>query len=342
MSIFDRPRVSVILPCYNEAPGLALAHTRIAAACHAVVGDSYEIVMVNDGSTDATWAIIKGLADSDDRLVGINLSRNFGQQVAVAAGLANVTGQRVLLIDADLQDPPELLSEMMAKMDEGYDVVYGVRRNRDNETWFKKKSSKAFYRVFRWLTSDESIPVDTGDFRLMTRRVVDAFNSIPEQHRYTRGLLSWIGFKQVGIKYDRDARFAGKTSWSVGKLVRLSIDAITAFSMAPLRFASHLGFLSLFASLGFFIYTLYGWLNGYAVYGWTSLMATIVFFGSVQLFVLGIIGEYLGRVLIESKRRPLFFIESVVSRGGRRRTSKNSRYGHGPLPAIADFGNPRA
>jgi len=308
----DYPRLSVVLPCFNEADVLLETYSRLVAACEAVVGDSFELVMVNDGSTDVTWEIIKGLVAKDDRVVGYSLSRNFGQQMAVHCGLDRCSGERVLLIDADLQDPPELLGPMMSKMDEGYDVVYGQRERRDGESKLKLLRSAAFYRVMRNMTGDFKLPLDTGDFRLMSRRVVEAFKQMPEQQRFNRGLISWIGYKQAGLLYRRDPRRAGETKWNASQLIRLAIDAITGFSIEPLRFAIHMGLLSLMVSAGLSVYAIASWVAGYAVEGWTSLMAAIIFFGSIQLFVLGIIGEYVGRILIEAKRRPLYFVADAA------------------------------
>ncbi len=307
------PLLSIVVPCYNETDGLEYACSRIIAAARQAAGDSFELVLVDDGSSDSTWEIIEGLASRDNHVVGYSLSRNFGQQTAVCCGLDHCHGQRVLLIDADLQDPPELLPAMMAKMDEGYDVVYGQRTTRFGESRLKLIRSAVFYRVLRRL-SGLHIPIDTGDFRLMSRRVVDAFKMLPEQQRFNRGLIAWIGFRQIGLPYVRDARWAGETKWNVRKLIRLALDGVTGFSIEPLRFAVHVGLLALFVSAALAAYALGSWSIGYAVEGWTSLMAVMIFFGSMQLFVLGIIGEYVGRTLIESKRRPLYFIDKSASK----------------------------
>jgi len=294
--------------------GLSELHSRLTAACSGTVGDNYEIVLVNDGSTDETWRGIRTLASSDDRIVGANLARNYGHQIALSAGLTLARGSRVLIIDADLQDPPELLSAMMQKIDEGVDVVYGQRTARAGESKFKKLSSLAFYRLLDQLI-DIKIPLDTGDFRLMSRRALDILNSMPEQHRFVRGMVSWIGLRQEPIYYERSARFAGVTHYPLSKMVRLAFDAITGFSIQPLRIASYLGVLTGFFGVLLLIYTLFRWLTGNVVEGWTSLMVVVVTLASVQLFVLGILGEYLGRLYIEAKRRPLFVIESVARLG---------------------------
>lgn len=308
--------VSVVVPCYNEAGGLALLHARVAAACREAAGDDYEIILVDDGSRDATWQEITALAARSRQVVGVHLARNHGHQLAVTAGLSLSRGDRVLLIDADLQDPPELLLPMMRKMDEGADVVYGRRISRASESWFKRTSAAAFYRLLHRIT-DIDIPLDTGDFRLMTRRVVETLQMMPESHRFIRGMVSWVGCTQVPIDYDRAERVAGETKYPLSKMIRFALDAITSFSIAPLRLASHFGFVTAALALVLLAYSVARWLGGYAVTGWTSLIAAVLVLGSIQLFVLGIIGEYLGRLLIESKRRPLFLIDAVTTRRGR-------------------------
>jgi len=311
-----RVAVSVVAPCYNEASGLAALHQRVGAACRSAAGDAYEIILVDDGSRDGTWAEILRLAEADSHLIGVHLARNHGHQLAVTAGLSLGRGERVLVIDADLQDPPELLEAMMRKMDEGADVVYGRRRTRQSESWFKRASAAAFYRLLRRIT-DIEIPLDTGDFRLMSRRVVDALQGMPERHRFIRGMVSWVGFTQVPLDYDRAERHSGTTKYPLAKMIRFALDAITSFSIAPLRLASHIGLVTAGLALVFLAYSLARWLGGYVVTGWTSLIATVLLLGSIQLFVLGIIGEYLGRLLIESKRRPLFLIDAIATQRSR-------------------------
>jgi glycosyltransferase involved in cell wall biosynthesis len=305
------PKLSVVVPCFNEAEGLRELHSRLTNACGQVVGNSYEIVLVNDGSTDETWNGILKLASNDERVVGVNLARNYGHQIALSAGLTLARGVRILIIDADLQDPPELLPAMMQKIDEGADVVYGQRSTRAGESRFKKLTSLAFYRLLDQLI-DIKIPLDTGDFRLMSRRALDILNAMPEQHRFVRGMVSWIGLRQEPLFYERAARFAGVTHYPLSKMVRLAFDAITGFSIQPLRIASYLGIFTGLAGCLLLFYTLFRWLEGNVVEGWTSLMVVVVTLASIQLFVLGILGEYLGRLYIEAKRRPLFVIESVA------------------------------
>ena len=307
-----RPALSVVIPCYNEAACLELLHQRVSATARAAVGEDYEILLINDGSRDASWAEMQRLAASDPHLVVINLSRNHGHQLALTAGLDLCSGEQILIIDADLQDPPELLIDMRAAMTETEaDVVYAVRRSREGETFFKKVTAAAFYRLLDRVT-DTAIPLDTGDFRLMSRRALDAFLSMPEQARFIRGMVAWVGFKQIPFAYDRAERHAGETNYPLGKMIRLALDAVTGFSTAPLRFASHLGLALTGASLLLFLYIAVGFFSGSAVAGWTSTMLVVVLLGAFQMFVLGMIGEYLGRLYVESKRRPLYLVADVI------------------------------
>jgi polyisoprenyl-phosphate glycosyltransferase len=307
-----RPKLSVVVPCYNEEACLDMLHARISGAAQAAVGDDYEIVLINDGSRDKSWEVMQRLSAADPHLVALNLSRNHGHQLALTAGLDLCAGEEILIIDADLQDPPELLTEMRAAMrEQGADVVYAVRRKRDGETFFKKLTAAFFYRMLDRIT-DTPIPLDTGDFRLMTRRALDAFLSLPEQARFIRGMVAWIGFKQIPFAYDRHERHAGESKYPLGKMIRFALDAITGFSTAPLRFASHVGLVLTAASVLLMLYIVIGWLMGTAVQGWTSTMLVVVFLGAVQMFVLGMIGEYLGRLYVESKRRPLYLVADVA------------------------------
>lgn len=308
--------LSIVVPCYNEEGCLAELHRRLSAAAQAVVGDAYEIVLINDGSKDRTWPIMQQLAERDPHLVAINLSRNHGHQLALTAGLDLCAGERILIIDADLQDPPELLGDMLKAMDEqSADVVYAVRRARAGETAFKRGTAKAFYRILFKLSEIE-IPLDTGDFRLMSRRALDALLALPEQARFIRGMVAWVGFKQVPILYDRAERHAGETNYPLRKMLRLALDAITGFSTAPLRFASHVGLWLVAASILLIGYIAVGFFTGSAIQGWTSLMLVVVILGAVQMFVLGMIGEYLGRVYVEAKRRPLYIVAEIAGHAG--------------------------
>lgn len=304
-------KLSVIVPCYNEEGVLDELHRRVTAAARAAVDDSYELVLVNDGSRDQTWPRLAALAARDPRLRCIDLTRNYGHQSAVTAGLALSQGERVLLMDADLQDPPELLAAMMAQMDAGFDVVYGQRRSREGDGLFKRATAAIFYRLLRRLT-DVDIPKDTGDFRLMRRAVVEALNALPEQHRFVRGMVAWVGFRQVAIPYDREQRRSGQTHYPLWKMISLAIDAITSFSVVPLRMIVTLAGLTFLVSLLLLLYVAASWAFFKAVPGWTSLITVVLFLGSVQLLSLGIIGEYVGRTFIESKRRPTFLIREVL------------------------------
>jgi len=304
-------KLSVVVPCYNEEASLAELHRRVTAACRPAVGDDYELLLVNDGSTDGTWAALAALAARDPRLRCIDLTRNYGHQCAVTAGLGLARGERVLLLDADLQDPPELLGPMMEKLDAGFDVVYGQRRSRAGEGIFKKATAALFYRLLRRL-SDVDIPPDTGDFRLMRRTVVAALNSLPEQHRFVRGMVAWVGFRQTAVLYDREQRRSGQSHYPFWKMASLAVDAITSFSIVPLRLIVTLAGLTFLLSLGLMIYAFVSWAFFHAVTGWTSLISVVLFLGSVQLLSLGIIGEYVGRTFIESKRRPSYLIREVL------------------------------
>ena len=307
------PALSVVIPCYNEEPVLDALIARLEPVCRAVAPGSYEIVLVNDGSRDGTWDAIMRHAARSAHVVGVDLSRNHGHQLALTAGLSLSRGEHVLVIDADLQDPPELLPEMLALAAQGNDVVYGQRIERHGETWFKKTSASLFYRLLERLI-DIPIPRDTGDFRLMSRRVVDAFIAMPERHRFVRGMVSWLGFRQVALPYARDARFAGETHYPLGRMIALAIDAVTGFSIKPLRIASFCGAICAVAGLSLLCWALGAWITGHTVSGWTSMMAVILVLGSAQLLMLGVFGEYLGRMYIETKNRPAWIVREVVAR----------------------------
>ncbi|MGZ8347347.1 MAG: glycosyltransferase family 2 protein [Allosphingosinicella sp.] len=304
------PALSVVVPCYNEEAGLDELHRRVAAACAAQVGSSYEIVLVNDGSADRTCAVMQGLVARDPHVVAVDLARNYGHQVALSAGLDHCRGERILILDADLQDPPELLGEMMARMDEGHDVVVGVRAKREGESLFKLATASIFYRLLSRL-SDVEITANAGDFRLMSRRALDHLKAMPERYRFIRGMVSWIGLRQCNVEYVRNGRFAGSTHYPLRKMMLLAVDAITSFSVIPLRFASLIGFA--FGLIGLFAlaYTIFGWALGHTIPGWASLASLILILGSVQLLVLGIFGEYLGRMYMEAKQRPLYIVNEI-------------------------------
>ncbi|HWO99653.1 MAG TPA: glycosyltransferase family 2 protein [Methylococcus sp.] len=305
------PKLSVVVPCFNEEEVLAELYRRVTAICQTTVGQEYEIVLIDDGSQDNTWPLIVRLCESDPHMVGIRLSRNHGHQLALSAGLSITRGERVFIIDADLQDPPELLPRMMELMDAGADVVYGRRAQRAGETWFKKISAALFYRVLNHLT-DAPIPVDTGDFRLISRRIVELLNGMPENHRFIRGMISWLGFHQVALEYDRQERLAGTSKYPWRAMIRFALDAITGFSIRPLRMAMALGVgFGVIAMLGI-LYSLHSWMVGRVVPGWTSVMVAVMVLGSAQLLTIGVIGEYIGRLYVETKKRPLFLIDKIV------------------------------
>jgi glycosyltransferase involved in cell wall biosynthesis len=302
-------KISILIPAYNEQEVLPLLFTRLADLADSQKNYSFEFLFVNDGSRDQTLEFIKKQAESDHRIAYVNLSRNFGKEVAMIAGLDHVTGDATVIIDADLQDPPELIPDMIRLWEDGYDDVYAKRKSRAGESFIKKKTSELFYRI---LQKSTNIPIqqDTGDFRLLDKRCVEALRQFRESGRYTKGLFSWIGYKKKELLYDRDPRAAGSTKWNYPKLINFAIDGITSFTTAPLRFSTYLGLIvSAFA----FIYILYliirplfGVPTGD---GYASLMAAILFLGGIQLLSLGIIGEYIGRIFNESKQRPLYFVE---------------------------------
>ena len=304
------PVLSVVVPVFNEEGNLAELHRRLAAVLPSVV-DSWEIVFVDDGSRDRSWQLIRDLAAADPHVRGVRFSRNFGHQMAFAAGLDHAGGEAVVIMDADLQDPPELIPELVARWREGHEVVYAVRTRREGETLFKKLTAKLFYRLLRRITQVE-IPVDTGDFRLMGRRALEAFRRLPERHRFTRGLVAWVGFSQVGVPYARAARKAGETNYPLRKMLRFAVDAITSFSHVPLQLATWLGFLTSLFAFAYIVVVVVLKFVGISWPGYTSLMAAILFLGGVQLVMIGLLGEYLGRVYDEVKGRPLYLVQETV------------------------------
>ncbi len=302
----EQPELSVVIPAFNEEKNVAIMHERLVAALGEEV-DGLEILFVDDGSADSTWERVQALADSDHRVRGLRFARNFGHQAALTAGVDAARGTAVVIIDGDLQDPPEVIPEMVSRWREGYEVVYGQREERAGETWFKLLTAKAFYRILRGITNVE-IPVDTGDFRLMGPRAVEAFRALPERNRFIRGLVSWIGFPQTAVRYKRQARQVGKTKFPVRKMLRFALDGITSFSFFPLRLATWTGFaVSLFAFI-YIVVVLVLKVVGVSWLGYTSLMASILFLGGVQLLMIGIMGEYLARIFDEVKRRPLYLV----------------------------------
>ena len=309
--------LSIVVPCFNEEACLPELHRRLTTSAQQAVGNDYELVLINDGSADGSWPAMQRLAETDGHLLAINLSRNHGHQLALTAGLDLCRGDKILIIDADLQDPPELLSPMLDAMrEQSADVVYGVRRSRAGETAFKRATAHGFYRLLSRATEIE-IPLDTGDFRLMSRRALEAFLAMPEQARFIRGMVSWLGFRQVPLAYDREQRFAGSTKYPFGKMLRFALDALTGFSSAPLKLASHAGLALSLGSLLIIAYIGWAWFTDRNIQGWTSLMLVVVILGAVQMFVLALMGEYIGRLYNEVKGRPLYIVQEVAGRAPR-------------------------
>ncbi len=301
--------LSVIVPCCNEQAVIAASHARLCGALDSVSDLDWEILYVDDGSADGTLDELREIQAADGRVRVLSLSRNFGHQIAVSAGLAAASGAAVVLIDADLQDPPELIPQMLARWREGVDVVYGEREARAGETRFKRWSASLFYRLLNRL-SNTPIPVDTGDFRLMDRRVVDAVLAMPERDRFLRGMVAWTGFRQEPLRYQRAARAAGKSKYPLRRMLRFAADGLLSFSLVPLRLAVYLGLLaSGLALLGIGYALALRLFTEVWVPGWTLLFIAVLFLGGVQLLFLGVIGEYLGRVYWEVKRRPLYLIK---------------------------------
>lgn len=306
--------LSIVVPCFNEEPGLPELVRRCCESAALAVSDGFELILIDDGSTDNTWATMRALTDRYPNIVAIKLSRNYGHQVALTAGLSAVNGRAVFVIDADLQDPPELLVDMLKLMnDKAADVVYGQRRTRVGESWFKTSSANFFYRLLQRST-DISIPVDTGDFRLMSRRVSDLVAQMPERDRYIRGMVAFVGFKQIPFLYDRQERYAGATKYPLAKMLRFATDAFLGYSMVLLRFSSIAALAMLIAIIGVSIYSIYSWAFGVVVPGWTSLILSIMLVSFFQLIALSVIGEYVGRIYLSSKNRPLFIVDAVERR----------------------------
>ncbi len=307
----DHPTLSVVAPVYNEEAILPELYRRVREVLDGA-GLSWELVLVNDGSRDRSPQIMRELHARDPRVKVVDFARNFGHQIAITAGADYATGDAVVIIDADLQDPPETILDLVAKWREGYEVVYAVRSERKGETWFKEFTAKAFYRLIYRIT-DINIPQDTGDFRLMDRKVVDALKQMREHHRFMRGLSVWVGFRQTGVKYVRAERYAGETKYPLKKMVKFALDGITSFSYLPLQLAMYLGFIAAGLSVLGIIAAIILRLSGsHAFYGQASTLVSVLFLGGVQLICLGIIGEYLGRIYDEVKNRPLYIVRETL------------------------------
>lgn len=308
-----RKKISILIPAYNEQDVLIHLYERLNKLAGETPAYLFEFLFINDGSRDKTLEILKTYAKKDSRISYVNLSRNFGKEIAMIAGLDHADGDAVVIIDADLQDPPELIPQMIKYWEEGYDDVFARRSSRTGESWLKKTTSTLFYKT---LQKSTTIPIqqDTGDFRLLDKRCVTALRQFRESERYTKGMFSWIGYKKKEINYDRDPRFAGETKWNYLKLINLAIDGITSFTTAPLRISSVLGVL---VSISAFFYIIYLVVRtamfGTDLAGYPSMMAVILFLGGVQLLSLGVIGEYIGRIFNETKNRPLYFVEEYHS-----------------------------
>jgi polyisoprenyl-phosphate glycosyltransferase len=299
--------LSIIIPIFNEEDNIHLLQNRLTAVAEKM-GVSFELLFVNDGSKDNSIVLIKALAQKDNRIKYIDFSRNFGHQVAVTAGMDASSGNAIVIIDADLQDPPELIADLYAKMKEGFQVVYAKRKQREGESFLKKLTAKMFYRILKRITSI-NIPVDTGDFRIMDRKVVEVLKAMPEKNKFLRGQIAWIGFNQTFVEYDRSERNAGKTGYTYRKMIRFAMDGITSFSNFPLKVASVLGFAVSGISFFIMMYALYvRFVAGHYVEGWTSLMISILFLGGIQLICVGLIGEYLSRVSDNVRDRPLYVV----------------------------------
>jgi glycosyltransferase involved in cell wall biosynthesis len=312
MSVTNRQKISLVIPCYNEEEVIGETLLRLESLASKLGNFALEWIFIDDGSRDKTRKLLSAAAARDSRIKLVAFARNFGHQIAVTAGVDLAEGDAVVLIDADLQDPPEVILKMVEKWQEGYDVAYGVRTERRGESRFKRITAKMFYRFLNRI-SDVPIPLDTGDFRLMSRRVVNCLKNMPERDRFIRGMVSWVGYRQIGIPYVREARFAGESKYPLRKMIRFSLDGILSFSTKPLRLAMTLGLVSSLLALAGIGYVLYvrlltqGWVEG-----WAGILCSILFLGGIQLMSIGILGEYIGRIYNESKQRPLYFVDEVI------------------------------
>ncbi|AZQ45310.1 glycosyltransferase family 2 protein [Bacillus sp. GX] len=304
--------ISVVVPMYFEEEVAQECYNRLKSVM-LQNNINYEFVFVNDGSTDRTMEILSEIAANDYRTKIVNFARNFGHQVAVTAGIAAAKGDAIVIIDADLQDPPEVIPELIAKWEEGYEVVYAKRKQRKGETWFKLLTAKYFYKFLNYM-SDIDIPKDTGDFRIIDRKVADVFNQMTERNRFIRGMMSWVGFRQTYVEYERDERFAGETKYPLKKMIKFASDGIIAFSTKPLRIVMTLGLLSVLISIIVLLYTITVKIIGTGTQtGWASIMVAITFFSGIQLLGLGIVGQYIARIYDESKNRPIYIVKETIN-----------------------------
>ena len=319
----NRKKLSVIVPMYYEEEVAYEFYNRLKNVVQKI-DFNYEIIFINDGSKDNTLMILKSIANEDSNVRIIDFSRNFGHQVAVTAGILNCEGDLAVVIDADLQDPPELIVDMIEKWEKGFDVVYAKRKTRKGESKFKLVTAKYFYKILSNL-ADIEIPRDTGDFRLIDKKVIESFKKMPEKNRFIRGMISWVGFKQTFVEYNRDERFAGETKYPLKKMIKFATDGIISFSSKPLKVMSSLGILTLAVSFLILLYSIVSKLYGKTSCGWTSIMCVLVFFSGVQLVSLGIIGEYIARIYDESKDRPLYLINQMINFEEEEKLNENKR-----------------
>jgi len=313
--MISKPVYSVVIPAYNEQEVITETYNRLKKVMTGM-GEPYELIFVNDGSKDNTAEMISEFCEKDSQVRLINFTRNFGHMAAISAGMENARGEAIFIIDADLQDPPELFPEMASKWKEGYHVVYGKRKKREGESVFKRISAKIFYRFLRRMTS-VNLPPDTGEFRLIDRKVCDAVNKLPEKSRYIRGLVSWVGFKQIPVEYNREKRYAGITKYPFRKMLAFAMDAITSFSYKPLKMATMIGFLISLLSFLYIIYVIYQhYFTDRTITGWASTIAAILFTQGIVLMILGLMGEYIGRIYKEIQNRPNYIIQEIIEQTG--------------------------
>jgi len=323
----SRALISVIVPAYNEQESVIECHARLTTVL-AQLGDEYELIFVNDGSEDSTLSVIESLRTHDDHVAVIDLSRNFGKEIATTAGLDVADGDAVIIIDADLQDPPELIPTLIHEWRNGFDVVYGTRTERRGESWLKRKTASSFYGLMGRI-SRVHVPRDTGDFRLLSRRAVLALRKLREQHRFMKGLFTWIGYPQKAVYYQRDPRFSGATKWNYWRLWNFALEGITSFTTAPLRISTYIGSFTAIAAFVYGVYMIIRTLMlGNPVAGYPSLMVVVLFLGGVQLTAIGVLGEYLGRIFNETKNRPLYFLNSYKPGGAAYRATSDQSSAH--------------
>ena len=325
--------LSVVVPCFNEADVLRETYLRLKALASSVAG-GMELVFVDDGSSDATWPMLREIAAADESVLAVRLSRNFGHQYALCAGLDHSTGAYVAVMDADLQDPPELIPRMLELARQGYDVVYGRRSRRQGESAFKRSTASAYYRLLNAL-SDTEIPRDAGDFRLMSRKIVDLLRALPERDRFVRGLVSWLGFRQTALDYERAPRIAGRTKYPFSKMLNFAASGISSFSVAPLRACVYLSYLLFGLALVGIVYVLWSWAALDAVRGWASLAILVLVLSGCNLFFTGVLGEYVGKTYFQTKMRPLYIVDEVLGEAltaqaeANPRAAPHHRYGRG-------------